>query len=33
MDNTHMTLHEELVWCLGVIQGKFLLYEAPSLKW
>ncbi len=33
MDNTHMTLHEELVWCLGVIQGKFLLYEAPSLTW
>ena len=33
MDNTHMTLHEELVWALGVIQGKFALYEAPSLTW
>ena len=33
MDNTHMTLHEELVWVLGVIQGKFGLLEAPSLTW
>ena len=33
MDNTHMTLHEELVWCLGVIQGKFAILEAPSLTW
>ena len=33
MDNTHMTLHEELVWCLGVIQGKFGILEAPSLTW
>ena len=32
MDNTHMTLHEELVWVLGVIQGKFGLLEAPSLS-
>ena len=31
MDNTHMTLHEELVWALGVIQGKFGLFEAPAL--
>lgn len=31
MDNTHMTLHEELVWALGVIQGKFGLLEAPAL--
>jgi len=28
MDNTHMTLHEELVWVLGVIQGKFGILEA-----
>ena len=28
MDNTHMTLHEELVWALGVIQGKFGILEA-----
>ena len=33
MDNTHMTLHEELVWCLGVIQGKFGILEAPALSW
>ena len=33
MDNTHMTLHEELVWVLGVIQGKFGLLEAPALSW
>ena len=31
MDNTHMTLHEELVWVLGVIQGKFGLLEVPAL--
>ena len=31
MDNTHMTMHEELVWVLGVIQGKFNLLEAPAL--
>ena len=31
MDNTHITLHEELVWVLGVIQGKFGLLEAPAL--
>ena len=28
MDNTHMTMHEELVWALGVIQGKFGILEA-----
>ena len=32
MDNTHMTLHEELVWALGVIQGKFGVLEAPALS-
>lgn len=32
MDNTHMTLHEEVVWILGVIQGKFGLLEAPALS-
>jgi len=33
MDNTHMTLHEELVWVLGVIQGRFGILEAPALLW
>ena len=32
MDNTHMTLHEELVWVLGVIQGKFGILESPGLS-
>jgi cytidylate kinase len=32
MDNTHMTLHEELVWVLGVLQGKFGILEAPALS-
>jgi len=32
MDNTHMSLHEEVVWALGVIQGKFGLLEAPALS-
>lgn len=32
MDNTHMTLHEEVVWILGVLQGKFSLLEAPALS-
>ena len=27
LDNTHMTLHEELVWMLGLLQGKFTLLE------
>ena len=33
MDNTHMSFHEELVWVLGVIQGKFGILEAPVLQW
>ncbi len=33
MDNTHMSFHEELVWVLGVIQGKFGILEAPALTW
>jgi len=32
MDNTHMTLHEEVVWVLGVLQGRFGLLEAPALS-
>ena len=28
MDNTHMTLHEELVWMLGLLQGRFGILEA-----
>ena len=32
MDNTHMTLHEEVVWMLGLLQGKFGLLETPGLK-
>ncbi|MBP3203570.1 MAG: (d)CMP kinase [Bacteroidales bacterium] len=32
LDNTHMTLHEEVVWALGVLQGKFGLYETPGLS-
>ena len=32
LDNTHMTLHEELVWMLGVLQGRFTLYESPGLS-
>ena len=31
MDNTHMTLHEELVWILGLLQGRFSILEAPAL--
>lgn len=27
LDNTHMTLHEELVWMLGLLQGRFGLLE------
>ena len=33
LDNTHMTLHEELVWMLGLLQGKFGLLESPGLSW
>ncbi len=32
LDNTHMTLHEEVVWMLGLLQGKFGLLEAPGLS-
>ena len=32
LDNTHMTLHEEVVWMLGLLQGKFGLLESPGLK-
>ena len=32
MDNTHMTLHEEVVWILGVMQGKFGILESPGLS-
>ncbi len=32
LDNTHMTLHEELVWILGLLQGKFNLLESPGLS-
>ena len=27
LDNTYMTLHEELVWLLGLLQGRFSLLE------
>lgn len=32
LDNTHMTLHEEVVWMLGLLQGKFGLLEVPGLS-
>ena len=32
LDNTHMTLHEELVWMLGLLQGRFGLLESPGLS-
>ena len=32
LDNTHMTLHEEVVWMLGLLQGKFALLESPGLS-
>ena len=32
LDNTHMTLHEELVWMLGLLQGRFGILEAPPLS-
>ena len=32
LDNTHMTLHEEVVWMLGLLQGKFGLKESPGLS-
>jgi len=33
LDNTYMTLHEELVWMLGLLQGKFGLLETPGITW
>ena len=33
LDNTHMTLHEEVVWMLGLLQGKFGLLETSGLTW
>lgn len=33
LDNTHMTLHEELVWMLGLLQGRFGLLETPGVSW
>ena len=33
LDNTHMTLHEELVWMLGLLQGRFGLLETKGLSW
>ena len=32
MDNTHMTLHEELVWILGLLQGRFNILDSPGLS-
>ncbi len=32
LDNTHMTLHEEVVWLLGLLQGKFGLLERTGLS-
>ena len=32
LDNTHMNLHEELVWMLGLLQGKFGLLESSGLS-
>ncbi len=32
LDNTHMTLHEEVVWMLGLLQGKFDLLDTPGLS-
>ena len=32
LDNTHMTLHEEVVWMLGLLQGKFGLLDSPGLS-
>ena len=33
LDNTHMTLHEELVWMLGLLQGRFTLLETSGITW
>jgi len=32
LDNTHMTLHEELVWILGLLQGRFSILDSPGLS-
>ncbi|HAC41185.1 MAG TPA: (d)CMP kinase [Rikenellaceae bacterium] len=32
LDNTHMTLHEEVVWILGLLQGKFNILDSPGLS-
>ena len=32
LDNTHMTLHEELVWILGLLQGRFGILDSPGLS-
>jgi cytidylate kinase len=32
LDNTHMTLHEELVWMLGLLQGRFNILDSPGLS-
>jgi len=32
LDNTHMTLHEELVWILGLLQGRFTILDSPGLS-
>jgi len=32
LDNTYMTLHEEVVWMLGLLQGKFGLLDSPGLQ-
>ena len=32
LDNTHMTLHEELVWLLGLLQGRFTILDSPGLS-
>lgn len=32
LDNTHINLHEELVWMLGLMQGRFNLMESSGLS-
>ena len=32
LDNIHMTLHEELVWILGLLQGRFNILDTPGLS-
>ena len=33
LDDSRMTLHEELVWMLGLLQGRFTLLETPGITW